>query len=409
MPEIYHISLPASWRGTVSLPASKSISARAMIIAALAGQTQLENLSDCDDTQVLRRALRKRTPEIDIHAAGTAMRFGTAFFAVTPGEHVLTGTARMQQRPIRLLVDALRALGADIEYAGNEGFPPLRIRGRQLEGGEVNIPAHVSSQYISALLLVAPALKRGLTLRLEGEVVSTPYIDMTLNLMRFFGAQANWRDGHTIEVRPVPYESGHTFRVEPDWSAASYWYELVALSPDAGARVELPGLLPQSVQGDSVVSSLFAPLGVATEFTSTGITLTKQPAAGELLSDFTRCPDLAQTLVTTCALLNRPFHFTGLQSLKIKETDRIVALQNELAKLGRRVEANDREMWYDGTTCAPIPHPSIATYDDHRMAMALAPCAFAFPGLGVEHPEVVCKSYPAFWHDLESLGAKISE
>lgn len=407
MSESYHISLPNHLQGTISLPASKSISARALIIAALAGDTHLENLSDCDDTLVLRRALSERSAEIDIHAAGTAMRFGTAFFAVTPGEHVLTGTARMQQRPIRLLVDALRTLGADIEYVCNAGFPPLRIRGRHLEGGQVSIPANVSSQYISALLLVAPTMKRGLTLQLEGEVVSTPYIDMTLNLMQQFGAQAAWRDDHTLEVLPVPYEAGHTFQVEPDWSGASYWYELVALSPDGAACIHLPGLRPKSVQGDSVVCSLFEPLGVKTTFTPNGITLTKAAAGKDLLTDFTKCPDLAQTLVATCAALGRPFHFTGLQSLKIKETDRIVALQNELAKLGRKVEANDREMWYDGNQSAPQHCPAIDTYDDHRMAMALAPCARMAPDLIINNPEVVCKSYPAFWDDLKRIGTQI--
>lgn len=409
MSQSYHISLPQTLDATVTLPASKSISARAMIIAALAGDAQLRNLSDCDDTQVLRRALGERKPEIDIHAAGTAMRFGTAFFSVTPEEHTLTGTVRMQQRPIRLLVDALRALGADIEYVKAEGFPPLRIKGKHLAGGVVSIPANVSSQYISALLMVAPAMKEGLTLKLEGEVVSTPYINMTLNLMQTFGAKARWCDNHTLEVLPVSYQSGVCFDVEPDWSAASYWYELVALSPDAGATVRLPGLRAQSVQGDSIVKDLFKPLGVETTFASSGVTLKKCAPCDKLLSDFTTCPDLAQTLVATCAMLGRPFHFTGLQSLKIKETDRIVALQNELQKLGRRVEANDREMWYDGNVTTSSASPIINTYDDHRMAMAFAPCSFKVPELRVANPEVVCKSYPAYWDDLKSVGANISE
>lgn len=409
MPQSYHISLPQTLDAAVTLPASKSISARAMIIAALAGNAQLRNLSDCDDTQVLRRALGERKPEIDIHAAGTAMRFGTAFFSVTPEEHTLTGTARMQQRPIRLLVDALRVLGADIEYVNAEGFPPLRIKGKQLAGGAVSIPADVSSQYISALLMIAPTMKEGLTLELEGEVVSTPYINMTLNLMHTFGAKARWCDDHTLEVLPEFYKPGVCFDVEPDWSAASYWYELVALSPDAGATVHLPGLRAQSVQGDSIVKDLFKPLGVETTFTSSGITLKKCAPCDTLLSDFTTCPDLAQTLVATCAMLGRPFHFTGLQSLKIKETDRIVALQNELQKLGRRVEANDREMWYDGNVTKPSVPPIINTYDDHRMAMAFAPCSFKVPELRVANPEVVCKSYPAYWDDLRSVGANISE
>ena len=266
----------------------------------------------------------------------------------------------------------------------------------------------MSSQYISALLLVAPTMRRGLTLHLEGEVVSTPYINMTLNLMRHFGAKADWRDEHTLEVLPVAYNTGQAFHVEPDWSGASYWYELMALSPDKEACIHLPGLREDSVQGDSVVRKLFEPLGVRTTFTEEGITLTKMVPEGELMTDFTMCPDLAQTLVTTCAILKRPFRFAGLQSLKIKETDRIVALQNELAKLGRRVEANDREMWYDGNETAPEAHPTIATYDDHRMAMAFAPCAFSFKHLEIEHPEVVAKSYPAFWDDLKAIGTRIT-
>lgn len=408
MTTTYRISLPPRLEGTIRLPASKSLSARALVVAALAGNCRLTNLSDCDDTRVLRRALDERLPEINIMAAGTAMRFSTAFFAVTPGTHVITGTARMRQRPIGLLVDALRRLGADIDYVDHEGYPPLRVSGRQLAGGEVSIPANVSSQYISALLMVAPTMARGLVLRLEGEIVSTPYIDMTLSLMQAFGADASWTDGHTLTVRPGGYRSGVAFDVEPDWSAASYWYELVALSPDPAARIVLPGLRPDSRQGDSVVSRLFAPLGVATAFTPEGVVLTKAPSAAPLADDFTACPDLAQTLVTTCAMLDRPFRFKGLQSLKIKETDRIAALRQELAKLGRHVGADDRNMWMTATDAdMPAAAPVIATYDDHRMAMAFAPCAYLFPGLAIADPGVVSKSYPAFWDDLRRVGATV--
>lgn len=410
MTTIYDITLPEKLDGTVRLPASKSISARALVVSALAGGCQLENLSDCDDTRVLRRALDKQLPEIDILAAGTAMRFSTAYFAVTPGTHVITGTARMKQRPIRLLVDALRQLGADIDYVEAEDFPPLRVTGRVLEGGEVSIPANVSSQYISALLMVAPTMARGLRLRLEGDVVSTPYIDMTLSLMRTFGAQAEWADASTLTVQPGGYRSGLRFSVEPDWSAASYWYEIVVLSPDASACVRLPGLQRDSWQGDSVVWRLFEPLGVQTTFTPEGAILRKAEVAGKLADDFTECPDLAQTVVTACAMLGKPFDFGGLQSLKIKETDRIAALQNELAKLGCRVGGDDRRMWMgEGDTCAPEAQPVIATYDDHRMAMAFAPCAYRFPRLSIANPEVVSKSYPAFWDDLKRVGAEIVE
>ena len=405
----YSLYAPQHFDTTIGLPASKSISNRALIIHALShGNIMPRHLSDCDDTEVMLHALQNMPPVIDIKAAGTAMRFLTAYLSVTPGEHIITGTDRMKHRPIGILVDALRYLGADITYEGDEGYPPLRIKGKALEGGPLEIAGNVSSQYISALLLVAPTMRRGLTLHLEGEVVSTPYINMTLNLMRYFGAKADWRDEHTLEVLPAAYNAGQAFHVEPDWSGASYWYELMALSPDKEACVHLPGLRENSVQGDSVVRKLFEPLGVKTTFTEEGITLTKMAPEGELLTDFTMCPDLAQTLVTTCAILKRPFRFAGLQSLKIKETDRIVALQNELAKLGRRVEANDREMWYDGNETAPEAHPAIATYDDHRMAMAFAPCAFSFKNLVIQNPEVVAKSYPAFWDDLKAIGTRIT-
>lgn len=408
MTTTYAITLPAQLRGTVNLPASKSISARALVVSALAGNCRLENLSDCDDTRVLRRALDEQLPEIDILAAGTAMRFSTAYFAVTPGSHVITGTARMKQRPIRLLVDALRQLGADIEYVENEGFPPLRVTGRTLEGGAVSIPANVSSQYISALLMVAPTMARGLRLTLEGDVVSTPYINMTLSLMRTFGAQADWVDARTLLVQPGGYVGGRTFSVEPDWSAASYWYELVALSPDPAATVTLPGLQRDSWQGDSVVWRLFEPLGVQTTFTPEGAVLRKAAPTDAVVDDFTACPDLAQTVVTTFAMLGKPFAFSGLQSLKIKETDRIAALQNELGKLGRRIGADDRRMWMDADSiCPAAAEPVIATYDDHRMAMAFAPCAYRFPALRIANPEVVSKSYPAFWDDLKRVDAEI--
>ncbi len=406
MNTICELSLPEVLRGAVHLPTSKSISARALVMAALAGDCTLSGLSDCDDTRVLRRALTERLPEIDIMAAGTAMRFATAYFAAVPGEeHLITGSARMKQRPIRLLVDALRSLGADIAYLENDGFPPLRIRGLRLEGREVSISGGVSSQYISALLMIAPTMTDGLTLRLMGEVISTPYINMTLTLMRTFGAEASWLDGQTIRVEPGGYAGGTVFEVEPDWSAASYWYELVALSPDAGACITLPGLTAESVQGDSVVRTIFESLGVATTFSDKGAVLRKTYSSeGSFVFDFTSCPDLAQTVVVTCAMQNRPFTFTGLQSLKIKETDRIVALQTELGKLGVRVEADESRMWMTADNrCTPATTPVIATYDDHRMAMAFAPCAYLFPRLRIAHPEVVSKSYPQFWEDLVNV------
>lgn len=436
--------LPSLLTGTVRLPASKSISARALVVSALAGSPLPHGLSDCDDTRVLRRALADRPAVIDILAAGTAMRFSTAFFAVQEGTHVITGTERMKQRPIGILVDALRRLGADIDYVENEGFPPLRVTGRHLRGGDISISASVSSQYISALLMIAPMMTDGLTLHLEGEIVSTPYIDMTLSILKTYGATARWVDERTLRVEHGGLESGVTFSVEPDWSAASYWYELLALCPNASSRITLPRLHRTSVQGDSVVWQRFEALGVHTEFTDEGAVLTKcaphlpsnfttsqlhnfranesqgeaelslgreQPKMREAnfttRLDFTRCPDLAQTFVVTCAILGRPFVFTGLQSLRIKETDRIAALTAELRKLGCIVEGDDRSMTYRGETCPPEPEPVIATYADHRMAMAFAPCAYRFPTLRIANPEVVSKSYPTFWEDLNSLSCEV--
>ena len=404
------VKLPHLLQATISLPSSKSICNRALIIAALSGkQTQLQNLSDCDDTRVLVRALQSEEEVIDIMAAGTAMRFSTAYFSATPGTHIVTGTERMRQRPIGVLVEALRKLGADIEYVDAEGFPPLRIQGKPLKGGSISLPAHVSSQYISALLMIGPTLAEGLCLHLEGTIISRPYIDMTLSLMRQFGAQAEWTDDATICVAPQPYRPLQVFSVESDWSAASYWYELVALSPDPAARIVLPYLFQNSLQGDSRIQDFFRPLGVHTEFTPEGVVLTKMQTAAPatLRLDLSEQPDLAQTLVVTCAMLRQPFHFTGLQTLKIKETDRITALRTELKKMGILVsEARDSELFcsdFGATALPPNAFVSIDTYDDHRMAMAFAPCTLRYPALRINHPEVVSKSYPAFWQHLESL------
>ncbi len=404
-----HVQLPQSVRTTVSLPTSKSISARALIIGKLGGGFCVEELSDCEDTQVMLEALGvPHQYEIDIKAAGTAMRFLTAYYAVTPGEHLLTGTERMQQRPIRILVDALRELGADIDYAGEDGFPPLRIRGKELCGGSVVLPGDVSSQYISALLLVAPTLDEGLMLHLTGEIASRPYIDMTLNLMRRFGAQAGWLDEHRLYVNPQPYtsETCH-FTIEKDWSAASYWYEIMLLSSYEDDSVFLSGLKRESVQGDAVVAELFARLGVKTRFNADGAWLSKdtetvRPAVMEV--DFTNCPDLAQTLVCACIGVGQAFRFTGLQSLKIKETDRILALQTELLRLGVRVGADERSMTYDGRTHLVPTDEAINTYNDHRMAMAFAPLALCLDGgIRIDDEEVVRKSYPGYWKDFNNI------
>lgn len=405
----YRLTAPASLHASVQLPASKSISNRALILHALSGgATRPENLSDCDDTQVMIRALDHMPDVIDIHAAGTAMRFLTAYLCVTPGTHVITGTERMQQRPIRILVDALRTLGARIEYAGNEGFPPLRITGTRLTGSEIELAGNVSSQYISALLMIGAVLPAGLKLQLTGDIVSRPYINLTLQLMHDFGAQAGWTSESSIAVTPGGYRDT-PFCVESDWSAASYWYAFAALTPRATLR--LPDLYQDSLQGDARVAELFSRLGVNTNYHEKYVELTRTSACvEELTNDFTNQPDLAQTFVVTCALLGIRFRFSGLQSLKIKETDRMAALIKEMKKLGYllREEAGSVLIW-DGERCEPDACPAIDTYEDHRMAMAFAPACFKFKGLQINEPQVVSKSYPDFWKDLQTAGFQIKE
>ena len=403
------LTAPASLHATVQLPASKSISNRALILHALSGgSTRPENLSDCDDTQVMIRALDHMPDVIDIHAAGPAMRFLTAYLCVTPGTHTITGTERMQQRPIRILVDALRTLGARIDYTGKEGFPPLHINGTQLTGSEIELAGNVSSQYISALLMIGAVLPVGLKLRLTGNIISRPYINLTLQLMHDFGAQAGWTSESSIDVTPGGYRDT-PFRVESDWSAASYWYQMTALATGS-PEVELLGLFANSAQGDSRGAELFARLGVQTEYTPQGVKLRKQghPVVG-LDEDLVDIPDLAQTFVVTCCLLDVPFRFTGLQSLKIKETDRICALITELRKLGYVIHAEqDSILWWDGERCPADEQPGIDTYEDHRMAMAFAPACLVCPSIRINEPQVVSKSYPRYWDDLQAAGFGIT-
>ena len=405
----YLLNAPASLYATVQLPASKSISNRALILHALSGgSTRPENLSDCDDTQVMIRALDHMPDVIDIHAAGTAMRFLTAYLCVTPGTHTITGTERMQQRPIRILVDALRTLGARIDYTGKEGFPPLHINGTQLTGSEIELAGNVSSQYISALLMIGAVLPVGLKLRLTGDIISRPYINLTLQLMHDFGAQARWTSENSISVAPGGYHDT-PFRVESDWSAASYWYQMTALATGS-PEVELLGLFANSAQGDSRGAELFARLGVQTEYTPQGVKLRKQghPVV-RLDEDLVDIPDLAQTFVVTSCLLDVPFRFTGLQSLKIKETDRICALITELRKLGYVVHAEqDSILWWDGERCPADEQPGIDTYEDHRMAMAFAPACLVRPDIRINEPQVVSKSYPRYWNDLQAAGFGIT-
>ena len=414
----HHITAPSQLNQTIKLPASKSISNRVLVIYALSGSKILpDNLSDCDDTEVIMAALQHNPYEIDIKAAGTAMRFMTAFLSVKDGEeHVLTGTERMKHRPIGILVDALRRLGADISYIGEEGFPPLRIRGHSLEGGLLEIPGNISSQFISALLLIGPVMRNGLTLRLTGDVISRPYIDLTLWTMREFGADAEWSDYETIVVKPVPYRQ-RPYYIENDWSGASYWYEMMALSRHKDDEIRLEGLMDGSKQGDSSVRYIFSLLGVKSTFETTqgGVPTTVSlrhtgRCVPRLEYDFINAPDLTQTFVVCCALLGVHFHFHGLSTLKIKETDRIEALKTEMRKLGYVIhDVNGCELIWDGERCEPSYEAGIDTYEDHRMALAFAPAAFRTGGLRINHPQVVTKSYPRFWDDLRKAQFTIEE
>jgi 3-phosphoshikimate 1-carboxyvinyltransferase len=412
----YEITAPKSLNMTVKLPASKSISNRALIINALADNDSLpENLSDCDDTEVIVQALKEAPYEINIKAAGTAMRFMTAYLSTRLNEeHVLTGTERMKHRPIHILVDALRLLGADIEYMGEEGFPPLLIKGRKLAGGRLEVPGNVSSQFISALLLIGPCLSNGLSLRLIGDIISRPYIDLTLWMMREFGANADWSAFDTITVAGTPYRQ-RSYYIENDWSAASYWYEMMALTRQEDAEIRLEGLMDGSKQGDSSVRYIFSLLGVKTTFATTQegvpttVTLSHSGRCVPRLEyDFVNSPDLAQTFVVCCCMLGVPFHFHGLSTLKIKETDRIEALKTEARKLGFVIhDKNNNELIWDGERCEPQAEVAIDTYEDHRMALAFAPAVFRLNHLLINNPAVVSKSYPQFWNDLRTAGFQV--
>lgn len=408
------ITAPQALQARIDLPASKSISNRALIINALSrSEFQPENLSDCDDTRVMVAALHDMPEVIDIGAAGTAMRFLTAYLSVVPGTHVITGTERMRHRPIGVLVDALRQLGAHIEYEGEEGFPPLRITGNpELQGGSLTMLGNVSSQYISALLMIGPTLGQGLRLSLQGDIVSRPYLDMTVAMMREFGAQVDWESESTLYVSPQPYQP-RPYVIENDWSAASYWYEMVALTADEHAEILLPRLYENSLQGDKMVAMVYNDLGVQTEFIrdaqgGSAVRLTKNGEHCRFFEyGFKRIPDLAQTVAVTLCMAHTPFSMTGLQTLRIKETDRIAALQAELLKLGCRVEAKADALDWGCEKTEVEEAPAIATYDDHRMAMAFAPACLRVPCIRIQHPEVVSKSYPTYWEDLQKAGFTI--
>lgn len=400
-----HSNIPVS---TLKPPSSKSESNRALIISALSeGDCKLNNLSTARDTQTLMRLLESSEHELNVLDAGTTMRFLTAYLAVTNQDKILTGTARMCQRPIGILSEALRELGATFDYLQEEGYPPLHIKGMASQKqAALRIRGDVSSQYISALLMIAPRLPKGLSLELSGKIGSRPYIEMTRSLMQLFGVQSHWEDNR-IEVPHQSY-SAREYTIETDWSGASYWFSFVALADQA--TITLKGLKQDSLQGDIAIHRIMSKLGVQAVFDEQGVTLTKtEPQHNqELLElDFSNVPDLAQTVAVVCAAKGIRCIMHGLESLRIKETDRVQALQNELAKLSTEFREIRPGSW-QLTPAEQLPEAvEIATYDDHRMAMAFAPLACVMD-VTIENPQVVNKSYPSFWKDMEAVDFQIT-
>lgn len=392
----------------VDLPTSKSISNRLLIIRALCRENfTINKLAASDDTQLLLKALKLDEPKVDVGAAGTSSRFLTALLAITKGNWYLYGTERLHNRPIQTLVNALKSLGAEINYAEKDGFLPLEINGKTLEGGSINIAGTISSQFISALLMIAPTLKNGLQLNIEGELVSTPYVQMTLKLMQAFGIEYTW-EGNQIIITPQLYKAKE-YTVEADWSAASYFFTIAALAKQS--KLLLDGLFKSSVQGDQVIQQISEQIGVKSFFMQPYFHLIKAGIkTDKLIYDFTECPDLAQTVAVYCAALGIPAQFTGLQTLRKKETDRISALQNEFAKVGVTFTSND-DVYFElsGKANPNLPTPVFETYEDHRMAMAFAPLALVLPEIIIKEPMVVSKSYPHFWDDLKKIGFVVEE
>jgi 3-phosphoshikimate 1-carboxyvinyltransferase len=412
-----------SVNGTVHLTGSKSECNRALIIEALSnGKVKVENISDAADTVTLARVLSQKSKVesqhihdsgletedlrlVNIGPAGTAMRFLTAYFTLQNEEVVLTGSERMKQRPIGILVNALRELGAQIEYVENEGFPPIKLKGslKQLTS-KISIKGNISSQYITALLLIAARLPFGLELHIEGELTSRPYVEMTLAMLQSAKIQHTWQ-GNVITISNQEFASV-SLHIEPDWSAASYWYAIAALTDEA--ELFLPGLTQYSLQGDSVITEIMANFGITSQFKNGGVYLQKEvkPIFRKIF-DLKECPDLAQTIIVVCAALGHEATFTGLETLKIKETDRIKALQNELAKIGVKLIEKGQVYKLDCSEKFIPEHVFINTYEDHRMAMAFAPLALLIPQVEIEDAKVVEKSYPAFWIDLEKAGFEV--
>jgi 3-phosphoshikimate 1-carboxyvinyltransferase len=389
----------------IAITGSKSESNRLLLLKALFPEIQIKNLSNSDDSQLMVKALGSDEDIIDIHHAGTAMRFLTAFFSVQPTrEIILTGSKRMKERPIKILVDALTVLGADIKYLRNKGFPPLKIKGKNLEGGKVSLNANVSSQYISALVLIASSLENGLELTLKGKITSVPYIKMTLALLNEIGIETEF-ENNIISVKPFSSDLNRKeITVESDWSSASYFYSLIAMS-DVGTEVSLTAYKAKSLQGDSVLANIYIEFGVETQFNDNTIIIKKTSEVAsdtKIELDLSNAPDIAQTISVTAFGLGLECYLTGLHTLKIKETDRLVALKIELEKLGAQVEITDATLHLKASSIINS-NITIATYRDHRMAMAFAPLGLK-TSLNIENADVVSKSYPQFWEDFQALG-----
>lgn len=383
-------------KAEVILPASKSISNRALMISALCKKNFIiKNLSYCDDTQIIAEALNAKkmdSPQtIDIGNCGTAMRFLTAYFAIQGGDFILTGNERMRCRPIGALVNALQSLGADIRYLEKTGFPPLMIAGKKLDGGMVEISGNISSQFVSALLLIAPVLKNGLSIKLNDEIASKPYIDVTMWLMKEFGVETEWTESNILIVKPQEYVP-HDIIIEKDWSAASYWYEIVALSEDPDAEVVLKEMNKDSMQGDKTIMDIYKSFNVASEFVGNDLIIkkTSQQPMDEMPISFRNCPDIAPTVMATCKGLGMKPQFSGLENLRYKESDRLVAMEEELRKTNS----------FSDTL-------SFHSYNDHRIAMSLAPLSLRGYTVQIDDVDVVKKSYPSFWQDLRRAGFNV--
>ncbi len=406
----YKISiLNKNLKGEISLPTSKSISNRLLIIKALCeNEITIKNLSISDDTKILEKAFKSNDSIIDAGHAGTSMRFLTAYLSQKEGTWFLTGSERMRERPIGHLVNGLRQLGANIEYVEKEGYPSLKIRGKKLTGNYVKIDGSISSQFITAILLIAPSLHTGLTIELENKIASVPYIKLTLELMKYFGIEYSWHN-HVISIKKGEYKAKEII-VEADWSGASYWYEIATLLENVDLKVY--GLEKLSLQGDSIVSKIYESFGLQTIFINNGIHIIKgRRPVQKFEFDFSNYPDLVQTVVVTCVMKKIPFLIKGAESLKIKETDRINALQVELAKYGAVIKdkGNGEIEWTGNFSEEIYKIQKIDTYQDHRMALAFAPIALCTNEIIINNPDVVTKSYPTYWDDLKMIGFSIEE